>query len=366
MRERMTSRLFRLLWLVCLMTMPAAADAGLSPAEKDISASAREESTVHERNHIVLVWPKNLSVAWYPESKVRSPAQLADWLERCYSLSIEWFGIDPNRQLNAGKDERRRARLMFVHNGMRDYNFGGRLPRPVIGLRNLSGVGSEDWFGWLTHELSHEFLMRFPNVVGKDENNAWQEALCDYFRYWLLKETGMPTAAANWRERLRRSPRLDRYKGGADIILSYHERNGCQSPADLWKSIKDRNFTECFGRAPWRFRRIAAIPRGEMKIEFEGVIDGAGSFTFRGSRVYYDHFKWDRPAQVKINGKPWNNLEEPFNLGFFPNFASAVMATRDGRNTVVLVPHQDRLVLFIDDDAIGAGKYHITISVKVR
>lgn len=99
---------------------------------------------------------------------------------------------------------------MFVHDGMLDYNYGGNLARPVIGLRDLSGVGSEDWFGWLTHELCHEFLLRFREVTGTPEDNAWHEALCDYLRYWLLKESGMPEAAKNWWEKLRNaSPRID-------------------------------------------------------------------------------------------------------------------------------------------------------------
>ena len=360
----MISKLFCLLWLAALAAVPVIADSGLSAAEMKICASAREDSNHYERQHIVLVWPKKLQVNWYPESQVQNPEQLADWLEKCYTLCVGWFDIDPDRQLNADKKSARQARLVFIHNGMRDYNFGGKLPRPVIGLRDLRGVGSEDWFGWLTHELSHEFFMRFPEVVGSNENNTWHEALCDYLRYWLLKESGMPVAAANWRERLRRASRRDKYKGGADIILDYHESKGCNSPAELWKLIKGQNFTTCFGPAPWQLKRGVTLPRGAVKIEFEGIIDGAGSFTFRGSKIHYEHFTWQYPAQVKIDGKSWDDLDTPFDLGFTPDFASARAVDGYGRNTMVLIPHRDRMVLFIDDTENASSPYRITIVVK--
>lgn len=352
--------------LLGLLLLPTPAKAELSSAESQIVSAALEESEVHERKHIVLVWPKNLRVGWYPESKVQGPGELADWLERCYSLSSQWLGIDPDQQLNAGKDGSQRARLIFIHNGMRDYNFGGKLPRPVIGLRDLGGVGSEDWFGWLTHELSHEFFIRFPEVVGSSENSTWHEALCDYMRYWLLKGSGMPTAAANWRELCRKASRRDHYKGGADIILSYHESRGCKTPADLWRLIKGQSFTACFGKAPWQLESGATVPEGAVKIEFEGVIDGAGSFTFRENKIHYEHFTWQYPTQVKINGKPWTDLNRPFELVFTPDFASARAIDSFGRNTIALIPHQDRLVLFIDDTDDAASQYRISILVREK
>ncbi|MBQ7208976.1 MAG: hypothetical protein IJS01_14350 [Lentisphaeria bacterium] len=357
------SKFLRLLLPVFLAAAPLSADAGLSPTEKSIAASALEKSDVYEQKHIVLVWPKDLRVKWCPESNVKDPRQLAEWLERCYTLCVRWLDIDPDRQLNAGRPGGRRARLIFIHNGMRDYNFGGRLPRPVIGLRDLRGVGSEDWFGWLTHELSHEFFLRFPKIVGSDENNAWHEALCDYMRYWLLKESGMPAAAANWRQALRRASRKDRYKGGADIIMTWHEEKGFRSPAELWRAIKDRDLSTCFGKAPWLREKHVTVPEGAVKITFEGVIDGAGSFTFRGSKVYYEHFTWQYPSRVKIDGRPWKDLDRPFELGFTPDFATARPVDRQGRGTMALVVHPNRFVLFIDDTENGAAPYRMILVV---
>ena len=357
------SKFLCLLLLVFWAVMPAFSDTKLSLAEKSIAASALEKSVVCPQKHIVLVWPRDLRVKWYTESGVRDPRQLAEWLERCYCLAVRWLGVDPDRQLNAGRSRAKSARLVFIHNGMRDYNFGGRLPRPVIGLRDLRGVGSEDWFGWLTHELSHEFFLRFPQIVGSSENNAWHEALCDYMRYWLLKDSGMPAAAANWRQVLRRASRQDRYKGGADIIMDYHEKKGFRSPAELWEAVKDRNFTACFGKAPWRDGNRVTVLQGAVKITFEGVIDGAGSFTFRGSKVYYEHFTWRYPSQVKIDGRPWKDLDRPFELGFTPDFPTARAVERHGRNTMALVVHPNRFVLFIDDTENGAAPYRMILVV---
>ena len=362
--ERLISRTFRLLCVALLLALPVWAFAELSPVERRISATALEKFRVCEREHLVLIWPADLEVKWYPESRVHGPEQLADWLEKCYGLCVKWLGVDPDRQLNAGKDSAQRARLIFIHNGMRDYNYGGNLPRPVIGLRDLRGVGGEDWFGWLTHELSHEFFLRFPEVVAAPGNAVWHEALCDYLRYWLLKESGMPVAARHWREILRRADPRDRYKGGANVILNYHERTGCQSPADLWAEVKGKNFTACFGPAPWTEQRETAVPGGYRKIEFSATVDGAGSFTFRGDRIHYEHFTWQYPAQVKIDGKPWNDLDTPFELGFTPDFATARAVDSSGRNTMALIPHRDRLVLFIDDTEPAASQYRITIAVK--
>ena len=348
-----------LCWLVC----PVFAADKLSTVESGTAAGALEPSNTHARDHIVLVWPKDMAVNWYPESKVKGPEQLADWLEKCYMLSVGWLKIDPNKQLNRNKTSSQRARLVFVHNGMRDYNYGGTLPRPVIGLRDFSGVGSEDWFGWLTHELSHEFFLRFPEVTGTPEDNAWHEALCDYMRYWLLKESGMPQAARNWLGVLQKASPLDYYKGGAYAILNYHKNNACTSPADFWEKIRRNGVAKSFGPAPWLAsnREAAFDPKKQMKVALDAEIDGTGSFTFRGNRIYYEHFLWDYPARVKVNDMAWNDLDIPFQLDDTPVFASAEVADMQGRGIVASIPHQDRFVLFVEDPEASSAHYRITI-----
>jgi len=339
-------------------------EAALTQVESNISQTALEKSNSFEREHIILIWPENLQVSWYQESGVRNPDHLADWLEKCYMLCIEWLKIDPNQHYNLNKLTSQKARLIFIHNGMRDYNFGGKLPRPVIGLRDFSGVGSEDWFGWLTHELSHEFFLCFPEIVSSPKNATWHEALCDYMRYWLLKESGLPAAANRWRQVLRHAERHDKYKGGADIILNYCDRAGYKSPAEFWAEVKGKNFTSCFGEAPWVNTNETAVPHGRYKIEFEGLIDGAGSFTFRGDKIYYEHFTWQYPKHIKINGRKWDDLNTPFDLGFSFDPVSARAIEGSGRNTLALIPHKDRLVIFIDDFDNSSSQYRISIMVE--
>ena len=338
--------------------------APLSDVERKTVSSALESSKSYPRDHIVLVWPESLDVSWYPESKAEGPEELADWLERCYGLCVSWLKIDPDRELNDGKGDSGRSRLVFIHNGMRDYNLGGSLPRPVIGLRDFSGVGSEDWFGWLTHELSHEFLLRFPSVVGTREDNEWHEALCDYLRYWQLKESGMPEAAAHWLEKLRQASPRDKYQGGAKLVMDCHDALECASPAEFWAKIGGAGVSKALGQAPWTLIPEVAVSDGQIKLEFDAVIDGAGSFTFRDGRVFYEHFTWQYPERVSINGQPWSDLDKPFEWDCAPDYASAKVSARRGRDTVVVNPHDDRLVLYIDDFEASSGRYQLVIVME--
>ena len=102
-------------------------NAELSSVESSILSTTMEKSIPYEREHVMLIWPEKLQVNWYSESNVQSPEQLADWLEKCYVLCVNWIGINPNQKHNARKKPSQKARLIFVHNGMRDYNFGGEL-----------------------------------------------------------------------------------------------------------------------------------------------------------------------------------------------------------------------------------------------
>ena len=42
----------------------------------------------------------------------------------------------------------------------------------------------------------------------------------------------------------------------------------------------------------------------QMLVLFEAEIDGAGRFTFRDDKIFYEHFTWQYPTRVKINGRP--------------------------------------------------------------
>ncbi len=102
----------------------------------------------------------------------------------------------------------------------------------------------------------------------------------------------------------------------------------------------------------------------ETPVFFEGIIDGRGTFTFQKDKILYNHLEWDYPADVTINGKPWKNLNEPFELGFEPAFSTAKIADKIGRDTIELKTFQDRAELFIDDWEDSLARYRVFLRFK--
>jgi hypothetical protein len=220
----------------------------LSSYEKSIVHTAKERSKIICRENIILVWPKNLKPEWQVESSVRSPQDMADWLETAYRFSARWTRFDPNQHYARGNGEYHR--LAFVHNGTSDFIFGG-LMRPYIGLRDLKDppAGGEDWFGWLTHELSHDFWHEHPAF--ERVKGAWGEAMCDYERYSLLLNIGMPITAKNWEQVLQHAPPDDRYRGGAWLFLKLQREERLDGPPALWNYLWDKDFSTLIGRPKW-------------------------------------------------------------------------------------------------------------------
>ena len=114
--------------------------------------------------------------------------------------------------------------------------------------------------------------------------------------------------------------------------MEYHDKNEGKSPADLWEKISGKG-PQAFGAAPWpagpeeRSVETVMLSPDQMLVLFEAEIDGAGSFTFRDDKIFYEHFTWQYPTRVKINGRPWDDLNRPFELDCVPGFASAKVST---------------------------------------
>jgi len=238
-------------WIGCAMlSCPAAASAandGLGPGEQAVVATAREPAAVIIREHIVLVWPKDLKPQWYAESQVHNPPELADWLETAFRFSARWMRFDPNEHYARRNGEN--IRLLFVHNGSGDFDFGGK--RPIICLRDLKDPvpGSEDWFGWLAHELSHDFWHEHPAFERVKQD--WGEGMCDYERYCLLLNMGMPEAARRWSQSLQEGNPDDRYRGGAWMLLRFQRAHSLDGPAALWDYLWDKDFAATLGKPQW-------------------------------------------------------------------------------------------------------------------
>ena len=237
--------------LVALLAAPflnAAHGGDLSSHEAWAVGTVREPSTVFLREHVILVWPKDLPVQWYDESRVNGPDAMADWVETAYRFSARWTRFDPNGHYARRNGDRHR--LVFVRNGSSDFVFGG-VKRPLIGLRDLKNppAGSEDWFGWIAHELSHDFWHEHPAF--ERVKSPWDEAMCDYHRHALLLNMGMPKAAANWEQVLRRAPANDAYRGGARVFLKYPRDQRLDGPAALWAHLWERDFVKELGKPAW-------------------------------------------------------------------------------------------------------------------
>jgi hypothetical protein len=215
--------------------------------EQAVLATAREPVEVIAREHIILAWPKDLKPQWCEEAKVTNPQQMADWLERAYQLSAQWTRFDSNAHYARRNQEN--IRLIFIHNGSSDFVCGGR--RPFVGLRDLKQppAGSGDWFGWLMHELSHDFWHEHPAFARV--KNRWGEGMCDYERYWLLLRLGMPNAARRWDESLQQARPDDAYRGGAWVLLRYQREHHLDGPAALWNDLWDKDFTATLGKPQW-------------------------------------------------------------------------------------------------------------------
>jgi hypothetical protein len=211
----------------------------LNEFEKNLLSGHEHDLDVFPRENIVLMWPKNARPDWYAESPVASPAHLADWLERVYETQREWTSYDPNAYYSTTLGVP--YRLVYIANGAGDFVFGG-VPRPYIGLREVFAetTGSEDWFGWLTHETSHDFWHEHPDF--KRVKEEWGEGMCDYSRLFLLGATGMPKAAEHWRAILERADDHDRYRGRARMLLDFQLAQGLSGPADLWSFLRDKDF----------------------------------------------------------------------------------------------------------------------------
>jgi len=250
--DYLLSRLRRIIGLGCIALLPISAltqplPDWLGSGEQSVLATAREPAEVIAREHIILAWPKELNPQWYDEAKLSSPQQMANWLEKAYRLSAQWMRFDPNAHYALRNKEN--IRLIFIHNGSSDFVFGGK--RPLIGLRDLKNppAGSEDWFGWLTHELSHDFWHEHPAFARV--KNHWGEAMCDYERYWLLLQLGLPEAARRWEESLRHARPDDAYRGGAWVFLHYQREHQLNGPSALWTYLWDKDFTTTLGQPQW-------------------------------------------------------------------------------------------------------------------
>ncbi len=161
---------------------------------------------------------------------------------------IAWTEFDPNRYYSCKNGVS--DRFAFVCNGERDFVFGGALPRPYVGLRDGRDpkCGSKDWFGWLCHELSHDFLHE-PRFCPDLEK--WGDGLCDYFRCKLLSALGMEEAAGRFLSCVMGAQPRDACKRPAKLLLQYEYTHNVLSPVALTRRLRGSCLSQDVAHPTW-------------------------------------------------------------------------------------------------------------------
>ncbi|MBP5585832.1 MAG: serpin family protein [Lentisphaeria bacterium] len=99
---------------------------------------------------------------------------------------------------------------------------------------------------------------------------------------------------------------------------------------------------------------------GQISVILEAAIDGEDAFVFRDGKVTLEHKTFKVPADVFVNGKPWEDLSKPFELGFTPDPASTKFAC-EGRGQKILTRTDDSVTVTIYDSPNAAARYRIIL-----
>ena len=63
-----------------------------------------------------------------------------------------------------------------------------------------------------------------------------------------------------------------------------------------------------------------------------------------------------------MNGKEWKDLNEPFELGFTPDYSTTKVSEMNGRDIIRLNYTADRMELYIFDTENSRDKYRVSVS----
>lgn len=101
------------------------------------------------------------------------------------------------------------------------------------------------------------------------------------------------------------------------------------------------------------------------RITMEGIIDGKGTFIFEGDTIRYRHELHDRPTAVSVNGKPWDDLDKPFELDFRIGTERPGIMELKARNPVKLNRiNEQRFELVFNDTDSSSAFYHVTVATR--
>ena len=73
---------------------------------------------------------------------------------------------------------------------------------------------------------------------------------------------------------------------------------------------------------------------------------------------------WGKASGVTVNGKPWDDVSVPFQLGFTPDLTRARLVEKEGRGPVFVTKNYDgQFDVFVNDWEMGASDYMFKVAV---
>ena len=92
---------------------------------------------------------------------------------------------------------------------------------------------------------------------------------------------------------------------------------------------------------------------------------GISLFVFSKDKIYYQrHYQYNYPDSVFVNGVRWENIKEPFDLGFVPDFSSAEILEKTGNGSPDLTVTQKYFSLYVGNPSVSSSDNRIKIGVN--
>ena len=107
----------------------------------------------------------------------------------------------------------------------------------------------------------------------------------------------------------------------------------------------------------------------EITLTIEGTVQG-GRFFFKENTIQFDTLtKYEWPQKdFLVDGKPWSELNKPFELEFTPDFAKAVILEKEGgpEGRTYVLPRENLFALMIvpEDEDAKPAPFRVKLAVK--
>ena len=112
-------------------------------------------------------------------------------------------------------------------------------------------------------------------------------------------------------------------------------------------------------------KQVAPVGSEEIMLTLEGTVHG-GQFIFSGDTIRFTNGRRYRWAEkIFVNGEKWADITKPFELGFTPDFAKAVILEKEGgpEGRVYVVPRDNRFALVFapSDDLLPSEFFRVKL-----